>query len=199
MSKKRKKKSQNKKKNRSGGGAKPQVVPENYTLDKSLCLAAKEYRLKKVDLKAICTVESAMDTRAYRYEHGFWNRYMKDNPEWRDSDPRITSASYGLMQLMYVVAVELGFSRSRAPEELYDPLTNVMLGAKLIRKHLDYMAENPKDIFKNYWPMELALAWYNGGRGNNPDPTGQLRNPEYVQKVRLAKWILITSGEEDCK
>lgn len=168
-------------------------------IDKALCIAAKKYKLKKVDLKSIAMVESAMDPSAYRYEPDFWNRYMKDNPEWSDTDSRITSASYGLMQLMYVVAVELGFSRDRDPKELYDPMTNILLAAKRLRNHLDRMAKYPKDTFKDYWPWELALAWYNGGRGNNPRDDGSLRNPEYVEKVRKAKWDLIVLGEEECK
>ncbi len=168
-------------------------------IDKAFCIAAKKYKLKKVDLKSIAMVESAMDPNAYRYEDRFWNRYCKDNPAWKDEDSRVVSASYGLMQIMYVVAVEIGFSRDRDPKELYDPLTNILLAAKLLRRHLDYMAKHPKPIHKDYWPWELALAWYNGGRGNNPREDGSLRNPEYVDKVRKAKWDLIYSGEEECK
>ncbi|MFN5313520.1 MAG: hypothetical protein ACK5FF_03605, partial [Planctomyces sp.] len=67
-----------------------------------------------VDLvTAVVWAESSGLTHAYRYEPAFWRRYLEDKPEWDGANPARVSASYGLMQVMFPVAVEFGYSRSR--------------------------------------------------------------------------------------
>jgi len=180
-------------------------VPKNneIDLDNIFCRAAKKYKIPKIILKAIAQVESSMDIRAYRFEKEFFDRYLKDHPLWHDKVPEKVSASYGLMQLMFTTAYELGFKNDdkspKDPEELYNPEYNIQLGAKLIRRHLDKMKEI-KNIqpYIGYSPFEIAFAWYNGGRKNNPDVNGKLRNPGYIEKVNIAWWQLLVSGEEEC-
>lgn len=169
------------------------TAPVGVDLDSIFRAAAKKYKLNKALLKAIAIVESGLDPRAYRYESRFWDRYLADHSLWKNKEAKEVSASYGLMQIMYVVAHELGFPGK--PEDLYDPAINVMLAAKLLRKHFDYLKEHP---IPDYWPFELALAWYNGGRGSNPDDTGKLRNPEYLKKIKTAQWQLLKDGDEIC-
>ena len=183
----------NKRRRKKKPGPPIKTAPGAVDLDNVFCVAAKKYKLDKIFLKSIAIVESSLDPRAYRYEPKFWDRYLADHNFWKTKDPKEVSASYGLMQIMYVVAHELGFTGK--PEDLYNPMINVMLAAKLLKKHFDYMKENPKP---DYWPFELALAWYNGGRGNNPDETGRLRNPEYLKKVKAAQWQLLKEGDEVC-
>jgi len=187
------KKKKKKKKQRSAPMAKNNAID----LDKLFCINAKKYKIPKILLKSVAMVESALDPRAYRYEKDFFKRYMENHPLWQDKDPERYSASYGVMQLMYVVAWELGFRDE--PEELYNPVYNIELGAKLLRRHLNKI-KTVKNIapYINFWPRDLALAWYNGGRKNNPTVEGNLRNPEYVDKVKIEFWKLVAAGEEEC-
>lgn len=84
-------------------------MPQDIDLDKVFCMVSKKNRIEKLWLKAIAIVESNLDPKAYRFEPGFWERYLKNNPEWSDKDPKRVSASYGVMQLMYTTAWLLGF------------------------------------------------------------------------------------------
>lgn len=143
---------------------------------------AAKYTLEKTLLLAVAMVESYLDPTAYRYEPGFWE-LIKNNPLWKDRDPKEVSASYGLMQLMYTTAWALGFRG--AGEELYDPAVNIDLGAKLIRQTFDSI--KPEQYFK-CWPTEIVLARYNGGYGGNPGPDGGLRNYQYTRKVLAWYW-----------
>lgn len=176
-----------------------QPMPNNneIDLDKIFCINAKKYKLSKILLKSVAMVESAMDPHAYRFEPEFWENYLKEHPLWSEKVPEKVSASYGLMQLMYTTAWELGFRDE--PEELYNPVYNVELGAKLLRRHLNKMKGIQNiEPYIAHWPWGIALAWYNRGRKNNPDVTGKLKNPEYLDKVKIEMWKLIASGEEEC-
>ena len=153
----------------------------NVDYDKLFCMYGKKYHLSKLFIKAVAICESALDERAYRFESGFWTKYLKDNPEWKDKEPAEVSASYGLMQLMYVVAWELGFKAT--PEDLYNPVYNIELGAKLLRKHLDYV--HKQNYQSPYSDQEIALARYNGGGWKNPDANGNIRNLKYANKVMM--------------
>lgn len=173
------------------------MTNNNVDLEKLFCINAKKYKIPKLLLKAMGVVESALDPKAYRFEPGFWDRYLKDNPNWMDKEPEKVSASYGIMQLMYTTAWELGFRGE--PEDLYNPVYNIELGAKLMRRHLDKMKEIQNiDPYIAHFPYGVACAWYNGGRKNNPQIDGRLRNPEYVDKVKIAMWKLLSAGDEEC-
>jgi len=156
---------------------------------------AKNYRLKKLYLKAVAITESALNPRAYRYEPAFWERYLKDNPEWKDRNPNEVSASYGLMQLMFTTAHALGFDGSG--EDLYNPVYNIELGAKLLRQLLDKVEADHLDISSQRHPCAIASARYNGGSRGNPGPDGTLRNQEYVDKV-FRTWKRLTTEEKEC-
>jgi soluble lytic murein transglycosylase-like protein len=151
--------------------------------------------MPKLLLKALIITESNLNPNAYRYEPAFWERYLKDNPIWCDKDPKVVSASYGLTQVMYVVAWENGFRRDA--EELYDPVTNIGLGARILRKHNDEAIAEGVHIKTGLWPIKIALARYNGGKGGNPGADGKLRNQSYVDKV-MKKWWELQENEEEC-
>lgn len=154
-------------------------------MDQIFANMAKKYKLPRLLLKAVAQVESALDPNAYRFEPGFWDRYLKNNPEWRGKDPKVVSASYGLMQIMYTTAWSMGF-RGKATD-LYDPLINIDLGAKLLRANIDSIEENKLHIKHQLWSIRISLSRYNGGSRGNPGSDNTLRNQSYVDKV-FVKW-----------
>ena len=161
-------------------------------LDRIFCMMGKKYKIKKLILKAVAVTESSLNERAYRYEPGFWDRYMKGKSEWEGRDVAEVSASYGLMQLMYATATWLGFKGSG--EDLYNPVINIELGAKLLRKLLDKVKVESSAL----WSIEIALSRYNGGAWRNPDKFGKLRTQKYVNKV-LDNWCKLRKKEkEEC-
>ena len=165
-------------------------------IDKLFCVYGKKYSIPKLLLKAVAVCESGLNQTAYRYEPAFFRRYLKDKPEWKDRDPAEVSSSYGLMQLMFTTAVSLGFHGSG--EDLYNPVINIELGAKLIRKLLDKVIADRK-FEKFFWlsPLAISMAMYNGGSTLNPDDKGNLRNEKYVIRV-LKEWQNLKAKEKEC-
>jgi soluble lytic murein transglycosylase-like protein len=110
-------------------------------------------------------------THAYRYEPGFWLRYMAKNPKWDGANPERVSASYGLMQVMFPTALEHGYPDD-PPEYLFVPTIGIEYGCRVLAGLLKW----------SHWDLNSALAAYNGGKAGNP-PGGPLRNQVYVDKV----------------
>ena len=166
--------------------------------DRIFCLMSKKYRVPKLLLKALAIRESALQPDAYRYEPKFWEKYLKDNPEWEGEDPAKVSASWGLCQLMFVVAVELGFGKNRTGEELCDPVVNIELAAKKLRLIWDTLNKYGTCI-KHYplHPLTICLCRYNGGGWKNPDDDGKLRTQKYADKV-MKTWRELQKDEEEC-
>lgn len=117
---------------------------------------------------------------AFRHEPGFWRRYLRANPLYRDADPLRVSSSYGLMQIMYTTAVEMGFTGE--PEELVSPRVNIDWGTAYFASCLRWANGN----------VEKALSAYNGGRGTAAGP-GPWPNQGYVDKV-LQRYRRIKEG-----
>ncbi|MFA5378624.1 MAG: lytic transglycosylase domain-containing protein [Dehalococcoidia bacterium] len=170
--------------------------------DPHFCVAGKKYGIKKLILKSVAIIESSLRPDAYRFEPAFWDSYLKDKPEWNKYDPRLVSASYGLCQIMLPVAVELGLTEggdmAKVAESLKDPLINITLCAKLLRKHIDKATEKRYGD-KFYWlsNLQVGLARYNGGGFKNPDENGDLRNNKYVRKV-MRQWGELRQVEREC-
>ncbi|KKL23603.1 hypothetical protein LCGC14_2423710 [marine sediment metagenome] len=150
-------------------------------------------RVAKVDpqiVEAIVSVESSGRADAFRHEPKFWRRYLAHLDQWKHHNPRRVSSSYGLMQIMYIVAVERGFQGE--PEELFVPGTNLAWGTE----HLAYLLEWAERFEAS--PEErltAALASYNGGRGSNqpranPAKGPLLRSEAYAKKVRARRLSL---------
>jgi soluble lytic murein transglycosylase-like protein len=102
-------------------------------------------------VEAVIQQESSGRADAFRYEPGYYTRYLAGDPAWADWEPRRASSSYGLMQLMYPTAVQLGFRQ--APEALFDIRENIRLGCKLLASLLERFSGD----------VQKALAAYNGG------------------------------------
>lgn len=141
-------------------GADVQAIAARHGLDPDL-------------VQAVALVESSGLTHAYRFEPAFWDRYLHDKPEWDGANPARVSASYGLMQVMFPVAVEHGMPRSDPPEYLFVPLIGLDYGCRVLAARLAWAQGD----------VSAALASYNGGKGGNA-PGGPLRNQAYVDRVR---------------
>jgi len=162
-------------------------------LDKVFCMVSKKFQVEKLLLKAIAMVESSMDPMAYRYEKEFWEKYGSKFPDLKDRDPKEVSASYGLMQVMFSTAWNLGF---RGPGvDLYNPVYNVELAGKLLVQLREQLVPKP---FWRCWPNEVVLARYNGGSAGNPGPEGLLRNWDYVLRVKR-EYINLWTKEKNCE
>lgn len=133
---------------------------------------ASRYGLDPALVTAVVITESSGLTHAYRYEPGFWDRYLKHRPEWDGANPARVSASYGLMQVMFPVAVEFGYPKNDPPEYLFVPLIGLEYGCKVLKERMTWAGGN----------VRAALAAYNGGKGGNL-PGGTLRNAAYADKV----------------
>lgn len=141
---------------------------------------ASQFSLDPDLVHAIVVTESSEKTHAYRFEPGFWQRYMKDKPKWDGANPERVSSSYGLMQIMYPVALELGYAES-APEYLFVPTIGLHWGCKKLRSLLDWSQQN----------VDQALAAYNGGKGDNQHPP--YRNQWYVDRVKRNLDLLVSA------
>jgi len=126
-------------------------------------------------------VESRGQADAFRHEPNFWLRYLARVPEWKGANPRRVSSSYGLMQILYVTAKEMGYAGE--PEGLFLPRENLHWGVKRIRQNLDWADGWPLVPAKDR--LMAAIAAYNGGRGGNT-PGTPLRNQQYALKVVAA-------------
>lgn len=135
---------------------------------------AAQHALDPDLVTAVCLVESSGHTSAYRYEPQFWLRYMAKDPKWEGEIPERVSASYGLMQVMYPVARELGLSADEPPEALFVPVNGLQFGCRKLREVLGWAKGD----------VPAALAAYNGGKtkDNAPGVTPK-RNQRYVDKV----------------
>jgi soluble lytic murein transglycosylase-like protein len=135
-----------------------------------IAAAAERFKLDPVLVEAVVLTESAGRTHAYRYEPQFYAKYLYGKPEWMHDIPERVSASYGLMQIMYVTAREVGFTQS-APEYLFVPEIGLEFGCRKLRQLLDWAQGR----------VPQALAAYNGGKKANTTPP--YRNQAYVDKV----------------
>jgi soluble lytic murein transglycosylase-like protein len=136
---------------------------------------AKAHGLDPLVVEAVVLVESSGLAHAYRYEPGYWTRYLADQDEYRHLNPRRVSASYGLMQVMYPTARQHGLDPELDPEVLFVPTINLTYGCL----HLKSLWLWSQGI------LAQALAAYNGGKRGNGFPP--YRNQHYVHKV-LAAW-----------
>lgn len=128
--------------------------------------AALKHALDPILLAAQVLVESSSDPLAFRYEPAFWKTYLKGKPHVTPLD----ACSYGLLQILGVVAREQGF---KDPLDcLFLPSAGLYWGAKYLKQLIDWAGGN----------VDSALAAYNGGRNGNKVPP--YRNQAYVDNVR---------------
>jgi soluble lytic murein transglycosylase-like protein len=121
-------------------------------------------------VKAVIWKESNFDPGAYRYEPGFYKRYIKNNEDYKTHPlqpfPRTISASYGLMQIMYTTALSIGFDEHGAPMEnfymLYTPELNIKLGCAYLAKMRKKYYSKKHSSYST--ADEKMLSSYNAGR-----------------------------------
>lgn len=145
--------------------------------------AAARHALDPDLVEAVVEQESSSRFYAYRFEPGFWTKYLATNPTWSSRKPAEVSASYGLMQVMFTTAVDHGFTGQ--PWELFDPAVGLDYGCRVLATNLVWaesaFSGNPGD--KSQIIITSALAAYNGGRkGNDPDNIPD-RNHAYADQV----------------
>lgn len=158
------------------------ITPTQYR--KEIEAAAAEHGAIDANLvEALCLVESSGKTYAYRYEPAFWTKYMSVDPRWTGANPERVSASYGLMQVMYAVALEMGYGDqfNGEPEHLFVPSVGLRYGCAKLQSLLAWAKGN---TFQ-------ALCAYNGGKKANT--TTPFRNGAYAAKVLQARSDLITA------
>lgn len=156
--------------------------------------AAQRFTLDPLLVQSLIWVESRGQTDAFRFEPLFYERYKLASKEPYIGQPaRRVSSSYGLMQLMYPTAWDLGFRGE--PEELFVPRVNLHWGCRLLRS-LVLWAEGLLPIAPDI-TLRSALAAYNGGRGGN-SPLAELRpaNAQYAEKVLAALRTLQLPAED---
>jgi len=159
---------------------------------KEIAAAAAIFHLDPLLVEAVVLTESSGNTDGFRFEPNFWNRYLKPYKQYVGQNPRRVSSSYGLMQIMYPVAIERGFPKSDAPEKLFVPDVGLYYGCK----HLAFLFEWAKGFADTTEQQQLdaVLASYNGGRGNNKPTDSPKRNASYVRKVLANLDILKKEG-----
>lgn len=147
---------------------------------KEIAEIAAQFQLDPLLVEAIVLTESSGNTDAFRFEPDFYNRYIKPKKLYPGQNPRRISSSYGLMQLMYPVAIERGFLDSNPPEYLFIPAIGLEFGCKQLRMLLDWAETFDATPQAK---LEAAIASYNGGRGGNKPTESPKRNASYVRKV----------------
>jgi soluble lytic murein transglycosylase-like protein len=123
-------------------------------------------------VEAIVRVESGGLAHAYRYERGFWARYLADDPRYRSANPKRVSASYGLMQCLFSTAVDHGYTGE--PEGLFIPRVALAFGCAYLASLFQWSNDE----------LAPAVAAYNGGKGVGLHPP--FRNQRYVDTVLAA-------------
>ena len=135
-------------------------MPDTQTL---IQLAKDAARNVLIDPALVCAVaeqESLWNPWAMRFEPMFLSHYvhpvMPDAPTTKEL---ARATSWGLMQIMGQVALEMGFP-GQFFSELCDPTIGLLYGCKKLRRCLDARADD----------TTKALLMYNGG-GNLNYPT----------------------------
>lgn len=149
---------------------------------------ASRFGLEPELAMAIIKIESNGNEQAYNPEgrwqegkwYGFWSAYIKDNPHYKDHPLGkyiCLNGAFGLMQVLAVRAMELGFGLDRDPSELWKPELGIEFGCRNLRMLIDRYKGNIWD----------AVAAYN--QGDNRKHTrrkykGKYSNHWYVEKVK---------------
>lgn len=157
---------------------------------REIVTAAMKHKLDPVLVEAIVVKESNGNADAFRFEPAFWNRYLKPNKLYVGKNPRRVSSSYGLLQIMYPVAVERGYPPDLHPELLFVPETALDYGCRQLRYLIDWADEWPD--LPEAVRLASAVAAYNGGKGGNRPTDQPNRNANYAKGV-MANYAILLS------
>ena len=120
-------------------------------LIRQICL---QYQLPFALIQSQIVHESSSDTFAFRFEHGFYTRYIKDNAEAKAARfGPLAACSYGLMQIILETAYEIGYDGR--PEDLFVPRIGLTWGCKKMRQLWDHVGGQQSTY-------RQALSRYNG-------------------------------------
>lgn len=141
--------------------------------------AAATLKVEAAILKAIGMQESGLVWIAYRFgkaERRFYRRYIEGKPEWMKhryyNEPKVIAASWGMMQLMYTTAVQMGLPREAPWHTIMEPEMNILLGARYFANQMD-----------RYGNVSAAIAAYNAGSPRVIEGTSRFENQDYVDRV----------------
>jgi len=127
--------------------------------DTEIATSARLYNVPETWVRAVIETESSWKPNAFRAE------------------PKINDASYGLMQLLYRTAQNLGYTGTR--DGLYDPIVNIDLGTKLLGQLRALYGDDFQRVYSAY---------------NSGSPDRWLTSTEVGRNVsravdNLSKWI----------
>jgi soluble lytic murein transglycosylase-like protein len=136
---------------------------------------ARRHGLDPILVAAVICQESGGRETAIRVERGFWKRYyegimrlIRSTPSTRDNHwaqyPDLFACSYGLMQVLYPVALELGLVLD-FPTDLCKPERGIQAGCMKLQQCFKQANQSQRQ----------ALLRYNGGG-----------DPAYPDKI--ARW-----------
>ena len=165
--------------------------------DAQIKAAADAHLLDPALVKAVVIQESAGKFYAYRYEPDFWTRYLQYNAAWMARTPAEVSASYGLMQMLYVTAVEEGFRGQ--PWDLFSPTMALECGCKHLANLMAWARSLLFGQSREPIVTRCALAAYNGGKVGNTPTDDPLRNSAYADEVYARYQQLRTQGLDACE
>src|SRR6267154_1467813 len=149
----------------------------NSETEELIIKAAETFRLDVNLIRAIIQVESNWNTWAVRYEPSYKYLYF---PRELANQLRITEItmetlqkmSFGLMQVLGAVAMELGLTQN--PAMLTDPAIGIFYGCKKLRQ-----------LFDKYADESDVISAYNQGSARKTEG-GLYQNTVYVDRVHAA-------------
>jgi soluble lytic murein transglycosylase-like protein len=158
------------------------VIKENCKKE-----TATGFNLEPALVYAIIKVESNGNTLAYNPEgrwveekwQGFWSKYMKNNPAYRNHPLEkyiCLNGAFGLMQILAVRAMELGFGRDSDPSGLWQPEVGIYYGCLNLKILMDRYKGNIWDVVAAY--NQGNIRKYSSGPHE-----GKYCNYQYVEKV----------------
>lgn len=136
--------------------------------DKIIDAVALELGVDSNLIRAIIMTESNYNPTATRYE------------------PKLNESSSGLMQILPSTASSV-LGKTVTTQDLFDPMTNILAGAKYIKQQLDK--------YKNNIP--LAVSAYNAGHAL-VDSHGNIVNSDYVNKI-TSNLVYFRTGKKSTK
>ena len=158
------------------------VLPFPWPFYEQIKKYSNYFGLEPAMVAAVCEVESGFNPYAARYEAGFHHRYVKP---WLKQGRRASlfeeaalATSLGIMQVMGLVAVELGCEVRSLPS-LVTVETGLWFGCRKLRQIVRrYGQDASSDIFAAY--NAGSVRWLDVDRDGRKDPDEPYRNQRYV-------------------
>jgi soluble lytic murein transglycosylase-like protein len=135
--------------------------------------AAAKHGIDPLVAETIVIVESDGRADAFRYELTYFTDAEFAALTYPFTIRRRVSSSYGLMQIMYPTALDMGFDPHAAPEELFVPETNLDLGCKYFASLLAWA----------HGDVSKAFGAYNGGEGGWNNTQAQVYTVDAMKQL----------------